>query len=228
MVSGDVTDGPECRSHPFTYSRGGTWGDPTYGVGLMTVNRAATDTAIYQWHPVGAAGPFRPASCANPSEGTCVMAKRSIVSIYEVDAAGQTGAPVGEGSLIAPFWVFIHPPLSKDIAAGLGPRRVRLGLRSDPASGPLVEVIDGADEPTLIGVKESVGPLVAVKLRVEAKSPYDEIRGLARAQSMDQLVEIAVSALESQGPDKWGPSGHPGSPLPMSNVLLCQLFRICC
>lgn len=150
------------------------------------------------------------------------MAKQTIAAIYEVDASGMTGPRVGEGTLIAPLWVLVHPPLSVNIAAGTGPTRFRAGLRSDPATGPLIEIID-AEEAVVIGVTAVGRPLVGVKLRTRAVSPLDRSRELSEARNVDELVERVVPLLESGDSGQWGRGDDKNR-----NVFLCGLFGILC
>lgn len=160
------------------------------------------------------------------------MAKQTIVSIHEVDEAGLTGPRVGEGSLIAPLWVLVHPPLSvalsADIAAEKGPMQLRVGLRSDPAAGPLIEIID-AQEAVVFGALEPdrpggpARPLVGVKLRTQAVSPHDRPRMLSGVGNVDAFVALVVPVLESGDPNKWT-----GGDDKTRNVFLCGLLGIFC
>jgi hypothetical protein len=154
------------------------------------------------------------------------MGKHTIVSIYEVDGLGMTGARVGEGSLIAPRGALIHPPLSNAIADGHGPQKLRVGIRSDTGEGPLVEVIDGREAPQVLGVKDGVGPLVGLQLGAEATSRIDVINGMWEGMTMDDLVELAVPVLASSSTEGWN-DPNPPVILPDSRVF-CRLLRWLC
>jgi hypothetical protein len=154
------------------------------------------------------------------------MGKHTIVSIYEVDEAGGTGPQVGEGSLVAPRGVLIHPALSNAIADGHGPQKLRVGIRSANAADPRVEVIDGREAPQLLGVKKGVGPLVGLELQVEAASQIDVIKGMWDGMTMEDLVELAVPVLASSSTEGWNDSTTPGI-APYSRVF-CRLLRWLC
>lgn len=152
------------------------------------------------------------------------MVRRTIVSVYDVDEAGMTGARVGVGSLVAPRGVLIHPPLSNAIADGHGPRRLRLGIHSEPDGSALVEVIDGREEPRVLGVKEGVGPLVCLELRTEAALRIDVMNGIWAVTTMEDLVELAVPVLASSSTDGWNEDPPPDP----ANNPFCMLLRWMC
>lgn len=93
-----------------------------------------------------------------------VMATSTTVSVYEVDASGQTGANLGTGSLIDPRLVLVHPPLSKLLAsAGVGVS-LRVGIGADD----LVEVIDVRG--VHVDLEQDDQPLVAIALKRSASA----------------------------------------------------------
>lgn len=151
------------------------------------------------------------------------MAKHTFVSIYEVDRAGVTGVQVGEGSLVEPRWVLVHPPLSTRIDAGKGPNRLRVGIRSNVEEGPAVEVIDGQEEPRVIRGEESVEPLVGLELRTEAASPVEVMNGLDEIKTVDEFVELAVPLWKPGAKDP-----RNGQESPDSRHIICRLFRRPC
>jgi hypothetical protein len=111
------------------------------------------------------------------------MVERTIVSIYEVDEWATTGPWVGQGSLVNPGIVLVHPPLSDRIVGGEGPKRLRVGIfpsQHDTPTGQFVEVLDVWGEPRVLRKKAVEGAaegaaVVALELRTPARSPVYQI-----------------------------------------------------
>lgn len=107
------------------------------------------------------------------------MAQRTIVSIYEVNESAATGSWVGQGSLVNPGIVLVHPPLSNRIVAKEGPQRLRVGIyvaERDEGSSGIAEVIDVSGEPHILW--QSTDPemaVVALEMSRRAQSPKSEI-----------------------------------------------------
>lgn len=154
--------------------------------------------------PVGrGSSPSSRGTSSLSSAGGTIMAKQSRVVIYQVDGAGSTGARVGEGSLVDPRLVFVHPPLSDTIAGGRGPRRFRVGIRSDADGTPFVAVADGLEDPVVIGTVEDVGPLVGLILDGTSGAPCDRLNGVRELETVEQLVTHAVPRLRCYSEDDW-------------------------
>lgn len=119
------------------------------------------------------------------------MTESTLVSVYEVDEDGSTGALLGSGSLIHPALVLVHPDLSHALAAGRD-RRLRAGIASPAPGSTVVEVIDVraiqvAEDPEL-------EPLVALDLVRPATAPVEPMHpasadamAAAIRQHLDQL-----------------------------------------
>jgi hypothetical protein len=148
------------------------------------------------------------------------MGKQTTVLIYQVDSAGVTGVQVGEGSLVEPRLILVHPPLSYALADDHGPDRLRVGIRSEAERSPAVEVIDGRESPKVIGRTASDLPLVGLELRTAAASPFDVMNGFSRVNSRDELVNLAVPLLEAGGVKGW--NDDPDDPGDSRNVF-CRL-----
>ena len=110
------------------------------------------------------------------------MADRTIVSIYEVDEWAATGPWAGQGSLVNPGIVLVHPPLSDRIVGGEGPKRLRVGIfpsQQDSPTGQFVEVLDVWGEPRVLRSIVEAGAegatIVALELRMPARSPVYRI-----------------------------------------------------
>lgn len=151
------------------------------------------------------------------------MAKHTIVAIYEIDSTGATGARVGEGSLVDSELVFVHPPLSERIADGCGPRRLRLGIRSDFDGIPFVAVADAIDEPVVIGTAEDVGPLVGLILDGTSGAPWDGLTGVHQVGTVEELVVLAVPRLQYYAEDDWNGGG-----VPYSSSFWCRFVKRLC
>lgn len=110
------------------------------------------------------------------------MAQRTIVSIHEVDECAATGPWVGQGSLVNPGIVLVHPPLSNRIVAEEGPQRLRVGIyvaERDEGSSGIAEVIDVSGEPHVLWQSTDPGmAIVALELHRDAQSPKCEIPGV--------------------------------------------------
>lgn len=141
------------------------------------------------------------------------------MSLHKVDRAGMTGVQVGEGSLVEPRWVLVHPPLSTRIAAGKGPKQLRVGIRSDVEEIRLVELSDGQEEPCVIRGDDSVGSLVFLELRTEAASPVDVMDGLGEIETVDKFVDLAVPRLKPGGKGPWN-----GPVSPDGRHIICRLI----
>lgn len=153
------------------------------------------------------------------------MAKKTTVSIYQVDSSGVTGAHVGEGSLVGPRYVLVHPPLNERIAAGFGTSRLRVGIWSEANEDRAVEIVDGWQEARVIGEKDGVGSLVGLELRTAVRAPVDVMKGLGNARSVQDVLDIAVPVLKSNDPNDWNTEG-PHEPR-IGDIVRCLLFNDC-
>lgn len=178
------------------------------------------------------------------------MVKKTIVSIYQVNGAGQTGLQVGEGSLVLPRSVLVHPPLSDQIATTGNPGELRVGISSKDGNRRLVEVIDGLGPARVLASTASTGALVGLELRTQANSPVDVMTGIFDPVNImtgkldpvniitnnfkvdaDKLVELVVPLLQSNATQGWNDfpdiPGIPDLPIIFGNIF-CQMFRFGC
>ncbi len=131
------------------------------------------------------------------------MAKRNTVLIYEVDDTGMSGPQVGEGTLIKPRGVLVHPPLSHEIRTGSVSKRLRVEIRSNNQETHPVELIDVKGDPHIIGENQGVGPLVGLELSTPSTSPVDRMTGVSRARTAEKFVTFAAPRLTSDDPRVW-------------------------
>jgi hypothetical protein len=181
------------------------------------------------------------------------VTSRTLVSIYEVDQSGDTGAQVGTGSLIEMRLVLVHPPLSRDLARGgvNPPPRLRLAVGSLDAETSVVEVIDADDVAVIVAPDDE--PLVGLKLVRPARSAVNELmpageadrtalvaaarRHVAEVAALGGAVPPPAGRLDfpdgrpnfPDGPPNFpdGPPNFPDGPNPIENVICAWFPQVC-
>jgi hypothetical protein len=136
------------------------------------------------------------------------MGQCTIVSIYEVDETQATGGWAGQGSLVAPNVVLVHPPLSRRIAEEKGPIRLRVGIvpGEDPrTSSSFAEVIDVEGKPYVPWREDPTTDqvIVALELRTPAQSPEYEIPGLDSECSPEDNFRVAAEHVKQLSQRDW-------------------------
>lgn len=160
------------------------------------------------------------------------MVQRVIVSLYEVDEWATTGPWAGQGSLVEPTLVLVHPPLSNRIADGRGPMRLRTGITqvldvpgSDAATpGVLVEVIDVMGEPRVLrgSTSEQPAAVVGLELRTPARAVPERFPGPGPKMSQDEFLAQTAKYLQERSEDDWAPWDE-RDPTPF-----CKMFGLGC
>lgn len=154
------------------------------------------------------------------------MEQRTIVSIYEVDEWATTGPWAGQGSLVNPGIILVHPPLSDRIVEGKGPKRLRVGIfpsQELPGSAQVVEVIDVWGEPHILRQSPPEGPaVVALELRTPARSPENKIPDVEWTAHNERDYPAIAEHLRTLSQSDFGTAGVG------DHSLLCKLFPPTC
>lgn len=158
------------------------------------------------------------------------MAQRTIVSIFEVEEGAATGPWVGQGSLVNPGIVLVHPPLSNLVVAGEGPKQLRVGMyiaEGHAGSGGIAEVIDVSGEPRVLW--QSTDPqmaVVALELNRKAQSPQCEIPEVRWTDHNEHDFEKIARYLQDQSNSD--PKSVWGFKIEPYHALWCRLFPRTC
>jgi hypothetical protein len=128
--------------------------------------------------------------------------------VYETDETGTTTAWAGQGSLVAPTLVLVHPPLSSRIAAGACSARFRVGIvpsDTETTSSSFAEVIDVEGEPYISwkGDIETDRVIVALELGTPSQSPEYEVPGLESNRSSEDNFRIMAEHLKELAQSDW-------------------------
>lgn len=143
--------------------------------------------------------------------GWSIVQQQTIVSIYEVDEEGTTGPWIGQGTLVLPQLVLVHPPLSAQIANGKTVQQSRVGICAPTteaflgarATAKTVEIIDVIGQPRVFWTEEASGQvLVGLDLRTPARSPVDKLPNIDSETPAEQGFKKSALHLQRISSDE--------------------------
>lgn len=161
------------------------------------------------------------------------MSEQTHVSIYDVGDAGATGALLGSGTLIAPAFVLLHPPLNQRLAGSGNSVRLRVGIASTGTESDIVEVIDG--DKLHVSPVHTREPLVGLELLHRAAAPVAPLSPVGDdAKATADLLVHYLASLPGSCPDgeqvhaghlEGGPKHQdPFKPVSTDDFPWCQAF----
>ena len=137
-----------------------------------------------------------------------LMSSDTRVSIYEVEANGDTGAWRASGFLMDPGFVLVHPDHTQEIGSL---KRFRVAIQYRNWAVNPVEVIDVRRKMSRRPARETSAPgsvaateLIALELSREAAGPPERWIGsdLATADQAEKLRELASEFTQLHGPGR--------------------------